>query len=240
MRKEEPTMKLVRNLNLLKFGTSCLLIVILLPTLILSIGCGSNKVIMTSEIPSDFTTYQSNSHLFSISYPKDWDSNLLLKENDVTTAENNVINAINSGTPINNRQDLLYVKNSSIPSPSINVFVISVPVTEWKYEKVVEAYINNIHYYDNTSNYSLISQVKTVIGGRSATILDLVITQNSQFRMDTTETNIGPGPVAVHCLRLLVPIAKTVWVVDCRTTPDYFEQWQKDFNIMLKSLRVYE
>ena len=138
------------NTGWLRCVMACLLSIVILTSLLSASGCVSK-----------FTTYNDKQGLFSISYPSDW--NLAISElRDVNSAEQKVIDAIGSNVPVESEQQIFYAAKTPLWRPNVSVFVASVSVTEWTYDKVVKAYVNEIKQPDNVSiSFKSFSQVKT-------------------------------------------------------------------------------
>lgn len=216
------------NTSWLRCVITCLLSVVILTSLLSASGCVSK-----------FTTYNDKQGLFSISYPYDW--NLAISElRDVNSAEQKVIDAISSNVPVESEQQIFYAAKTPLWRPNVSIFVESVSVTEWTYDKVVEAYVNEIKQPDNVSiSFKSFSQVKTTVNGREATIFDLEYTVGPRSPKGPGDIVLGPIPYSDHSLRLLVLVGKTVWIVDCTSpSPDDFSQWKGVFQKIVKSLRI--
>jgi len=73
-------------------------------------------------------------------------------------------------------------------------------------------------------DYREFSRVKTTVDGRETTIIDCEGTP--------------PGQGKFHFLQMYTLVDKTVLVVTCTALIDDFADWENDFNIIVRSLRV--
>jgi hypothetical protein len=62
------------------------------------------------------------------------------------------------------------------------------------------------------------------VGGREATILD----------HEYTLPNMG----RFHLLQMIILTDKAAWAVTCGSFPEDFSQWEKDFQSVVRSLRI--
>ena len=123
------------------------------------------------EIPLNYTTFSDEAGLFSISYPADWEP-ALSKIPDAAAAVQDVITSIDSDIPMENTR-VIFLAGLPIEAgyaPDVKIVVESMPGVVWTHDKVVEAKITKIKQI--FPDYDELSQVKTTVDGREATILD--------------------------------------------------------------------
>ena len=175
------------------------------------------------EIPAHFTTYTNEANLFSISYPSDWELALSLIEN-YEQAVKELITSIDSDAPVEN-VSLLFL--AGIPKgtgylPSVNIIVEPLPENIGTLEEVIEAEVRSAK--DMIEGYREFSHIKTRAGGKDVVIID----------------NEGtlPGLVKTRNLQMLALTGKVVWVVTCKASPEEFADYEKDFNAIVRSLRI--
>jgi hypothetical protein len=217
-----------KNIKWIQVVIACLLVTAMLSSLISVSACSSS-----------YTTYKSPAGLFGISYPSDWDL-ALDSFQDVNAAEKNVIDAINSNTPMQNAQYIFSASKGPGAGPAVFVSVESVSVTDYTYDKVVEAYLNEIKQPKSVSiSFNSIDQVKTKVGGKEATILDVDYNIGPRASTGPGDIVTGPAPYRIHELRLIVPVDKMVWIVECAPPfPEDFNKWEPVFQKIVKSLRI--
>jgi len=208
---------------------ACLLVLGMLSSLITVRACSSS-----------YTTYKSPAGLFGISYPPDWDLALDSIPN-VNGVEKNVIDAINSNTPLAGAQYIFFAGGPGA-RPAVTVSVESVAETDYTYDKVVEAYLAEIKQSKSVSiSFNSIDQVKTKVGGKQAVILDLDYNIGPRASTGPGDIVTGPAPYRIHELRLIVPVNKMVWIVECYpASPEDFNKWKPVFQEIVKTLRIYK
>jgi len=221
------------NLRCTEAGTTIstiasLSLAVLLISLIALPGC-SNKGIATEtkttqpEIPADFTTYTDEVGLFSVSYPSDWEPALSVIP-DLETGVKDVIKAIDSNLPLDK---VRYIFFAGIPTetgymPNVNIGVEPYLAGIYTHDAMMEAEIRGMKRL--VPDIRILSQTKTNVGGREATILETVGTY--------------PQLGEIHQLVLGVSVGRTVWAVTCTPPQGEFDTWKNDFNATMRSLRI--
>jgi len=219
-----------KNMKWIQAVVACLLVLGMLSSLITVRACSSS-----------YTTYKSPAGLFGISYPPDWDL-ALDSIQDVNGVEKNVIDAINSNTPLASAQYIFFADKGPGAGPAVAVSVESVAVTDYAYDKVIEAYLAEIKQSKSVSiSFNSIDQVKTKVGGKQAAILDLDYNIGPRASTGPGDIVTGPAPYRIHELRLIVPVNKMVWIVECYpASPEDFNKWKPVFQEIVKTLRIYK
>lgn len=202
---------------------TCLLSSVILASLITLSGCNNKKATSEPEIPPNYTTFTDEQGLFSISYPPDWEAALSTIP-DAEAAVKDILTAINSDAPVENAHVIFY---GGLPietgySPSVNIVVEPVPGLVVTHNQMVEAEVNGVKYY--VQDYHEFSRIKTTVDGREATIIE----------WEGTYPQYGKG----HTLQLLVLVGKTAWIVSCVPPSGEYDKWEKDFEAIVRSLRI--
>lgn len=193
-------------------------------------ACGESAIPTTpvSEpaIPAHFTTYTDKAGLFSISYPPDWE---LPPPEEISVLEQSIkeiITSIESGVFVE-RVRAIFVAGLPIEMgymPSVNIVVEPLP-GGWTQEKLVEEQVENIKRY--VPDYHELSHVKTIVGGRQATIVEY---EGTFPTFDKKYTYLQMFIAAF--------VSKTAWTVTCTASPDEYYKWEADFNAIVRSLRI--
>jgi hypothetical protein len=171
------------------------------------------------EIPANFTTYTDESNYFSISYPQDWQT--------ATTDQNSkeVISNLKSGVPIKGASTIFSAGRPTATEYEPSVSIIVEPIHEGTstLDGIVDAEVQAARSVIH--DYQVLSTVKTTIDGREATIID------------ADGTIPGEGR---YFLSMITLVDKTIWVVGCSANVDDFAKWEKDFNTIVRSLKIYD
>ncbi len=174
-------------------------------------------------IPADFTTYTGESNLYSISYPQDWELALSQIEG-LEQSVKQLITSINSGLPLE-RTSIIFM--AGLPEgrdyfPNVNIVVESLPGSISTQNVLVEAEIQGIKLV--IKDYHESSRVKTTVGGKEATIIDW--------------EGAFPQQGKSRILQMFMLVGKVGWCVTCTPPQGKFSSWEKDFNSVVRSLRI--
>jgi hypothetical protein len=174
-------------------------------------------------IPADFTTYTEESGLFSISYPQDWELALSQIE-DLQQSIKDLVTSINSNIPIEKTSIIFMagLPNEASYSPNVNITVESLPGNISTHSLLVNAEIRGIKMV--VDDYHELSREKTTVSGKEATIIG----------WEGTFPQFGKGKV----LQMFMLIGKVGWCVTCTPPDGEFSNWEKDFNSVVRSLRI--
>lgn len=176
------------------------------------------------EIPANYKTYTDETKVFSISYPPDWETVLpLLPDMEKTAKE--VIANLKSGFPVKEATIIFSAaKRMATGNVFVNTGVESMPEEISTHDQMVEAAVRGIKI--DYQDYQEFSRVKTTVDGRKATILDW-------------QTTIQ-GRATRRSLTMITLVGKTAWGVSCTSSAKDFANWKKDFNTIVRSLRISE
>ena len=173
-------------------------------------------------IPSYFTTYTDELGLFSISYPPGWSPDLeLIAETEQSIRD--VISSISSDLPVENVSVIFLAREATDPAslPAVSVLIEPCPLVICTHDAVVRAEIEGGK--EIWSDYYDLSQVKTTIDNRTATIIEF---QNTV------------GSLTYRGVQMLLLVNRTVWVVTCSVWPDEYSEWEDEFDAIVRSLRI--
>jgi hypothetical protein len=208
--------------------TVMLLIILSVP---LVIGCKEQTTSVTEPstpepaIPAHFTTFTDESGLYSISYPPDWV--LALSEIEgLEQAMKELITSIESDAAVE-KTTVIFLAGLAIEmgySPNVNILVESLPEAASTHDKMIEMEVNGIKYF--LDDYHEFSRVKTTVGGREATILE----------WEGTYPQLGRQ----HQLQMFILVNKVGWVVTCTPPSGEFDEWEDDFQAVVRSLRIHK
>ncbi len=180
------------------------------------------------EIPANYTTYTDETKLFSIAYPPDWDLGLwLIPEVKKDTQE--VINSMKTGSSIE-RQRVIFIAGIAATYYDTSASIVVDPIPEQipkgvsALDKMVETELKGIEMV--LPDRREFSRVKTTIDGREATIV----------HYEATPPESGKR----HYLMMITLAGNTAWRLICSSTADDFFAWEKDFNAIVRSLRIYD
>jgi len=194
--------------------------------LLVTMSCASPTLTPTTtpepEIPAHFTTYTSEG-LFSISYPPDWVPATSIMEE----LFEEVKELMKSTDPEVQLEDVKMLFAGGIPTeegyyPSVNIAIVPRSVGYWTLDEVVEA--ETQYSREHSQRYREYSQVRTVVDGREAVILD-------------TE-DYEPDWGTWRYLQLFVTKDKFLWMVTCSIESEDFKDYEDTFSDIVRSLRI--
>jgi hypothetical protein len=216
-RQQDANSRSRRRVNLIP------ILLMTLVSLVLVQGCGGKAPAEEEQIPANYSTYKDETGLFSISYPPDWEPALSLLP-DLESSIKDLVKSVESDLPVE-RASVIFLAGLAQGegySPNVTIVVESLPGIVWTHSAVVEAEISGVKKI--VSDYREFSRTKTTVGGRQATILDW---QGSMAQIGTN-----------HVLQMIVLISKTAWVVTCTPPPGEFDEWESEFQSVVRSLRI--
>jgi hypothetical protein len=197
--------------------------IIILASLVTISGCTKKETAQEVEIPANYTTFTDEQGLYSISYPSDWELLLsLLTELEQYTKD--VIASMNSDAPIDQAQ-FLFAAGVPIESgyaPSVTMGIEPMPAFIVTHNQMVDAEIDAIK--QTLSDYHEYSRIKTTVGGKEATILE----------WEGTYPQVGKN----HNLQLYILAGKNAWIIGCVPPIGEYDKWEKDFQSIVRSLRI--
>jgi len=199
----------------------CITILIIVLTIALP-GCAEQEATPEYEIPAHFTTYTEEG-LFSISYPADWETALFLIEGLEQNVKE-IITSIEADAPVEKTSTIFF---AGLPietgyQPNVNIGVESLPGIIWTHDNLVEAEIRGLQMI--IPDIREFSRVKTTVDGRTVTIMEY----------EGTYPKLGK----FHWLVMFTLVGKTAWIVTCTASPGEFNEWEEDFNAIVRSLRI--
>ena len=196
--------------------------------LLLTVSCAPPALTPTTtpepQIPPHFTTYTSEG-LFSISYPPDWvpatsimeevfeEVKELMKSTDPEVSLEGASVLFMGGIPV---EEGYY--------PSVNILVGPRSIGYWTLDEIVEAESQYSREY--TQGYREYSQVRTVVDGREAVIID----------SEDYEPDFGTW----RYLQLFTVKDKFVWIVTCSTESKDFKDYEDTFSNIVRSIRILD
>jgi len=178
-------------------------------------------------IPEDFTTFEDDSGLFSISYPSDWRVNLQI----ISQLESYIgeyMKDLDEDISIE-QTSLLFlagIPESSGYHPNVNIVIEPLPGRIRTIRGVVNGQVAGLKTY--TDDYHEIARQKVKVDGRDAYILEF----------EATYPNLG----SVHALILVTKAGGNAWTVTCTALDglDDFDQHADDFQSIVRSLRIHK
>jgi hypothetical protein len=175
-------------------------------------------------IPANYTTYTDESNLFSISYPADWETAWSALEKINKNVKGTVAN-LKAGIPVEKDTLIFFAGRLTAAGygPSVNVGIEPVPAGISTLDQLVEAETRVAKI--GMRDYREISRVKTEVDGNEAIIIE----------NDGTFPGFG---IKKHYLGMITMIDGTVWTVTCTGLPENYSEWEDDFNIIVRSLRI--
>jgi hypothetical protein len=178
-------------------------------------------------IPEDFTTFEDDSGLFSISYPSNWRVNLEI----ISQLENFIgeyMKDINEDIPVE-QTSLLFL--AGIPEvsgyhPNVNIVIEPLPGSIRTIRGVVNGQVAGLESY--ADEFHEIAREKVKVDGRDAYILEY----------EATYPNLG----SVHALVLITMAGGNAWTVTCTCLDglDDYDQHADDFQSIVRSLRIHK
>ncbi|MBI2861171.1 MAG: hypothetical protein HYX91_06655 [Chloroflexi bacterium] len=194
-------------------------------------GCQSPTTVVPTplpepEIPAHYTTYTDEAQLFSISYPPDWETALSFIP-DVKKNLEEVLNSIQSGTALE-KVSIVFLaglKSTSGFTPNVNIVVEPMPAGVKTHDKMVEAELKGVQQF--VQDYLILTQLKTTVGGKEATIIDAEGTFPGQQGKQ-------------RILQMFTLVDKTVWVVTGTPPSGDFDRWAEDLHAVARSLRIFK
>jgi len=171
-------------------------------------------------IPAHFTTYTNEWGLFSISYPPEWELDLESMEETEQSCQE-IISSITSDIPVGEAH-FLFMAGLPGEGSNVNIVVEPLPATISAHDEMVAVAIESLKLV--VSDYHEFSRVKTTIDNRTATIIDC----------QATAAGLG----TYHWVFMCCIVNKTMWSVTCTTLPDDYNEWEDDFDAIVRSLRI--
>jgi len=194
--------------------------------LLLSLSCAPPELepTQTSEppIPAHFTTYTSEG-LFSISYPPDWvPATSIMEELFEETKE--WMESIDPEASLEGISMLflggILTEEGYYPNVSIGIGPRSVGY--WELDEIVE--VESQWGREYLQKYREYSQVRTVVDGRDAIIVDC--------------EDYDPDMGTWRYLQLYMTKDKFLWVVSCSAESDDFSDYEDTFSDIVRSIRI--
>jgi len=189
---------------------------------LLLLGACTPTSVPDSAIPAHYITY-TNEGLFSISYPPDWEpaTSIMGKQWEEVVE---TVKRANPELPLERASLLLMV---GLPTeegwaPNVNIIVEPLSRGELTHNGMVEAQTANVEI--TLQDYHELSRIKTTVSGRETTIMEY----------EATYPEIG----RIHQLVLLMLVDNNAWMVSCTPLPGEFNEWEEDFNAVVRSLRI--
>ena len=177
------------------------------------------------SIPAHFTTYTDEQGLFSISFPPEWEPAMELIE-EVEQAAKDIISSIDSDLPVETAQFLFLAGLPTMLGWEPNVSIVVGPCSSiiCTHDAAVNAEIEGMKATD--PDYEEVSRVKATVDGRTATIL----------------VSLGslPGGPTYQYMQMFLTVSRTVWIVTCSQLSDEYSEWEDDFDVIVRSLRILQ
>ena len=160
-------------------------------------------------IPNHFITYTDEQGLFSISYPPEWELGLeYLEDVSVETVQFLFM------------AGLLTIEDYY--AASVNIVAGPCPGIICTHDSIVRA---EIEAMKSTSPVCrVLSQVKTTVDGRTATI---VVSEETGSYVPT-----------YSYVQMFLLVDRTEWCVTCASLTDDYSKWEDDFDAIVRSLRI--
>ncbi len=194
--------------------------------LLLTVSCTPPILTPTTTpeppIPPHFTTYSSEG-LFSISYPPDWVPAMALME-ELWEATKELMKSKDPEVSLEGASFLFF---GGIPieggyNPNVNIGVAPRSIGYWTLDEIVEADCQ--YSREHTQGYREYSQVRTVVDGREAVIID--------------SEDYDPDSGTLRYLQLYTVKDKFLWLVTCTTESEQFKDYQDTFYSIVRSIRI--
>ena len=215
-----------------KLAILCSLVVIVLLPAAVIVDCAAPTpapaptptTVPEPAIPEHFTTYTDEAQLFSISYPPDWELAMsLIPGLDESMRE--ALRGIEFEVP---PEEYTTVFFAGVPSeegynPNINILVGR--ATGSTLEEEFELNIRGLKEMD-FGNYQKFEEIKTVVGGREAIIIDHAYTP--------------PDTPQLRMVQVVILAGETAWFVTGVTFEDEFPAHQETINQVVRSLRIFK
>lgn len=190
----------------------------------ITLACGAMPATtpLSLEIPANYTTYTDESNVFSISYPSDWES--ALKPLGLEQGAKQAATDLKAGIPVEKTTFMFFGgrRPSTGSEPNLFVVVEPLPAGTWTLDGAVEAEMEK----EKAGWLDLreLPRIKTTVDSREAIILE----------WQGTDEEVGK----LHNVQLYTIADKTVWIVTCMAIAGNFAEWENDFNIIVRSLRI--
>ena len=173
-------------------------------------------------IPANYSTYTSEG-LFSISYPLDWVPATSIMEEVFEWAKE----SMKSTDPELQLEETKILFFGGIPIeegyyPAVNIIIAPRSVAYWTLDEIVE--VETLWAMENTPGYREHSQIRTVVDGREAVIID-------------SEDN-DPDFGRWRYLQLYMVKEKFMWVVTVSSEYPDFRGSEDTFESIVRSLRI--
>ena len=192
-------------------------------------GTASPKPTPTGDefaIPADFSRYYDPSGLYSISYPPDWEVNLLVLEEGEGIARER-LQDIQSDIDLEGVQ-LLFVAGVPLGQgyePNMIVLVGPRDPDLTSIAAVTSSEVTGIMTV--ADSYREISREYTTIDGRGAAILEFEVNMSDQ---------------KLHDLQMYTTAGATVWSVACATSRDTgsYSEYEDELHAIIRSLQIHD
>ena len=175
-------------------------------------------------IPADFSRYYDPTGLYSISYPPDWDVNLLVLQEGERIAKER-LQDINSDLDLEEVQLLFLagVPQGAGLEPNMIVLVGPRDPALTSIAEVTGSEVSGI--LTVADSYREISREYTIIDGRGAAILEFEVNMSEQ---------------RFHNLQMYTIAGETVWTVACATSRDTgnYSQHEDELHAIIRSLQI--
>ena len=194
--------------------------------LLVTMSCASPTLTPTTtpepEIPAHFTTYTSEG-LFSISYPPDWVPATSIM-GEVFEATKEWMESIDPETQMEGVQFLFMggILTEEGYYPGVNIVIGPRSAGYWTLDEIVE--VESQWGREHLQKYREYSQVRTVVDGRDAIIVDC--------------EDYDPDLGIWRYIQLYITKDKFVWVVSCGAESDDFNKYEDTFYNIVRSIRI--
>lgn len=193
---------------------------------LLAVSCAAPTLTPTTtsepEIPAHFTTYTSEG-LFSISYPPDWVPATSIM-GEVFEATKEWMESIAPETQMEGVQILFLggILTEEGYYPGVNIVIGPRSAGYWALDEIVE--VESQWGRENLQKYREYSQVRTVVDGRDAIIVDC--------------EDYDPDMGTWRTIQLYMTKDKFLWVVTCSAESDDFNDYEDTFSDIVRSIRI--
>jgi hypothetical protein len=177
-------------------------------------------------IPADFSTFEDESGLFSISYPSDWQVNLEVI-NQLKSFVAEYVQDVDESISIDQASILFLagVPERSGYHPNVNIVIEPLPFNVRSIGGLLDAQLAGLRSF--AEDFNEISREKVKVNGRTVYILEY----------EATFPNMG----VIHALILTTMADGNGWTVTCSSLEglDDYDQHADDFQSIVRSLRIH-
>ena len=206
--------------------TATTALVLILSVILMSCGgMPSNSGDEGFKVPNNYTTYTDENKLFSISYPYDWElttEEYLASSDDLKALNEYLSSNKPNPTPLKMRNSWIFGAYKDVSwnvVPNVHLDVMPLPEGEW----TAETYID----WQSQGRYKEYLQERLNVDGRETIVL--------RGEVASSDPRVKDPYISIYANTV---IKNTLWVTRCSVSGAAIDKYERDLQIIVRSLRV--